>query len=461
MITTSVKFQQEENELFKSFLNNYEFPLKRVEFIIRQECNQKCDYCYITQFGKELYPEHYTNAQILHNLKLTMDYFKTNKFHINNYELFAGDLFYDNLYFDILDVMFPYLQEEYSYVFDPKDYCRIVIPTNGSFITDEEKVKRIKEYNKKFIENHIYIHFSLSTDGPYATDQREHKNLNDEYFNKFFEFAKETDAGFHPMISSWNSKFACDTYDWFKQKLLEYGCFQYTPFMLEVRNNDWTPETIEDYRKFLKHIFDDRLMDCHNDIDTFAYTMFCGDGANNTIPKEICNGDHIRLIPITSFDRDSNRISCAMQSMIHIRLGDLAIVPCHRTCYNHLIGGFLVKNKEDNKIIDIIANNATSYIQMKSFNPVFAPKCFKCKYSDICLKGCLGSQIETYGDYAIPVKSVCDFFEAKYSYLIKLYYDSGTLQSAKKQGILDKTIEKVVNRLGYNLNGSDSTSNKT
>ena len=37
-----------ENELFKSFLNNYEFPLKRVEFIIRQECNQKCDYCYIT-----------------------------------------------------------------------------------------------------------------------------------------------------------------------------------------------------------------------------------------------------------------------------------------------------------------------------------------------------------------------------------------------------------------------------
>ena len=82
--------------------------------------------------------------------------------------------------------------------------------------------------------------------------------------------------------------------------------------MLEVRNNDWTPETIEDYRKFLKHIFDDRLMDCHNDIDTFAYTMFCGDGANNTIPKEICNGDPIRLIPITSFDRDSNRISCAM-----------------------------------------------------------------------------------------------------------------------------------------------------
>lgn len=115
------------------------------------------------------------------------------------------------------------------------------------------------------------------------------------------------------MISSWNSKYACDTYDWFKQKLAEYlGCFQYTPFMLEVRNNDWTPETIDDYCKFLKHIFDDRLMDCHNDIDVFAYTMFYGDGANNTIPRDICNGDPIRLLSITSLGKDYNRISCAL-----------------------------------------------------------------------------------------------------------------------------------------------------
>lgn len=77
--------------------------------------------------------------------------------------------------------------------------------------------------------------------------------------------------------------------------------------------------------------------------------------------------------------------------MIHIRLGDLAIVPCHRTCYNHLLGGYFVKNEEDSEIIDIKANNATSYIQMKSFNPVFSPKCLDCTYSDICLKGCLGS----------------------------------------------------------------------
>ena len=38
--------------------------------------------------------------------------------------------------------------------------------------------------------------------------------------------------------------------------------------MLEVRNNNWTQESIENYKKFLKHIFEDRLNDCNNDINT-------------------------------------------------------------------------------------------------------------------------------------------------------------------------------------------------
>ena len=43
--------------------------------------------------------------------------------------------------------------------------------------------------------------------------------------------------------------------------------------MLEVRNNDWTQESIENYKKFLKHIFEDRLNDCNNDINTMAETL--------------------------------------------------------------------------------------------------------------------------------------------------------------------------------------------
>ena len=133
---------------------------------------------------------------------------------------------------------------------------KITIPTNGSFIVDEIKVNKTKEYLEKMKSINTEIHFSFSTDGPYATQYREHKNLNDEYFNKLFAFAKENHDGFHPMISSKNVNNAIKTFDWFKEKLKEYDSWQKIPFMLEVRNDDWTDESIENYKQFLKHIFE-------------------------------------------------------------------------------------------------------------------------------------------------------------------------------------------------------------
>lgn len=148
-----------------------------------------------------------------------------------------------------------------------------------------------------------------------------------------------------------------------------------------------------------------------------------------------------------------NRISCALQSTVHIRVGDLAIVPCHRTCYNHLIGGHFKINDEKTEIIDLISDNATAYIGMKSFNPVYAPRCLECWCRDVCIKGCLGAQIETYGDFSIPCLSVCNLFQEKYNYLFKLYFETGVLKSAKDQKILPKVIENIAIELGYDLNG--------
>ena len=58
------------------------------------------------------------------------------------------------------------------------------------------------------------------------------------------------------MISSKNVNNAIKTFDWFKEKLKEYDSWQKIPFMLEVRNDDWTNESIENYKQFLKHIFE-------------------------------------------------------------------------------------------------------------------------------------------------------------------------------------------------------------
>ena len=53
-------FQEEEKELFETYLDTYVFPTQStlpnkiiigspIELIIKPQCNQKCEYCYISQ----------------------------------------------------------------------------------------------------------------------------------------------------------------------------------------------------------------------------------------------------------------------------------------------------------------------------------------------------------------------------------------------------------------------------
>ena len=46
-----------------------------VELIIRPECNQKCEYCYIARYGHDLFPveERGTKEQLLHNIDLILE----------------------------------------------------------------------------------------------------------------------------------------------------------------------------------------------------------------------------------------------------------------------------------------------------------------------------------------------------------------------------------------------------
>jgi radical SAM protein with 4Fe4S-binding SPASM domain len=95
----------------------------------------------------------------------------------------------------------------------------------------------------------------------------------------------------------------------------------------------------------------------------------------------------------------------------------LAICPCHRTCYDKYTYGYF--NIENDKIVDILANNTAMAIRVLfSNNNLCSLKCDSCLFRDYCLKGCFGAQLETNKDPFIPIKSVCDFFEKKYVHLI-------------------------------------------
>ena len=125
------------------------------ELIIRPECNQKCEYCYIARYGKTLYPfeERIDNDQILKNLRIFLNYvFNERQIYMHHWELFAGDLFYDDLYFDVLDVFYEVLEplhKKYRPVF-VKNAGLILTPTNFSFLHDDAKADRVNEYIAKF-----------------------------------------------------------------------------------------------------------------------------------------------------------------------------------------------------------------------------------------------------------------------------------------------------------------------
>ena len=60
-----------------------------IELIVRPECNQKCEYCYIARYGDTLYPkeERVSNDVILHNLDLLLTYvFEDQQLYIPHWE---------------------------------------------------------------------------------------------------------------------------------------------------------------------------------------------------------------------------------------------------------------------------------------------------------------------------------------------------------------------------------------
>lgn len=359
-----------------------------------------------------------------------------------DFALFAGDLFYDDLIYDILDLFYNYLEQ----------YCKgwaikpsIKIPCNMSFIENEKHRNIFKNYYLKFININSNIKISASIDGKYIDSNR--ITHTDEFYNLLFTYCKEIDAGFHPMIDSNLIENWIDNYDWWVNNLNKYK-LQKLPALLEVRNDSWTLDKIESYIQFLNHMLEDQQSKLSKtELAILAFGM--GDPETYDITQRdslinfdqsIIRGQNPLIFPEV---KDRNKISCALQETFSIRVGDLAIVPCHRTCYNHYIAGFF--DVQNNQIVDIIPFNVSMYITLLTLNVNTLPGCATCSISKYCAKGCLGSQYETTNDLFHPCLSVCNLFKAKFSFLLQKYYDLGILQEAIEHKAINKETKKDLN----------------
>ena len=125
------------------------------------------------------------------------------------------------------------------------------------------------------------------------------------------------------------------------------------------------------------------------------------------------------------------RISCAITQHLCVRLGDLAICPCHRLAYDHLLyGKYKVENE---RIVGVEANNITFYINNMITGYAGFLKCDACPINRFCLKGCRGAQYEVFKDVNAPIPSVCNLMKVKAMYnFINIIY------LAKKYDLTEK-----------------------
>lgn len=433
----------EDNKLIEFFFDNNIFKknFTTIELIIKPDCNQNCKYCYLTKFGDKIYPKELrvSNEITLKNIKLFLNYLIEKKTYVPRWELFAGDMFYDNLFFDIADLFLNYyknIKKLYPNFYNNTQHSKnnkfldfgfISFPCNCSFVEDEEKRKKFELYYELFKNEGIGVNISWSTDGPYGNIREENKID----YEMMFSFIEKYHFGMHPMISYETIDYAIDNYKWWTEQFEKHNFNPHRkdryPGMLEVRNEGWTQEHIKKYLELLDYIVEDRFKCCYKIISDFAISLFASE---NFLEEYKTNNIYAygppALDPIKLYNssKSFNCMPCTMGGILCLNCADLSFVPCHRLAYPQFKGAkFEIKN---NKIIGIKAlEGIYCYFNQILENVHMKPVCVSCKNKYFCMKGCNGAQFEAFGDPLLPIPEVCNLLDSKINFLVKKYHDLG------------------------------------
>ncbi len=225
-------------------------------------------------------PESNNKDNILHNLPLILDYLYEEKHKFKTYDLFSGEFFNLPFWEDVLEIIY-------------NDSCRyekgskhVAIPTNMSWLMDDEKANKVYDWIEKFEKNSVGFHISCSVDGPENLENisrpltSEHHKEKD-FYEKFFAFLKKYNYCAHPMITRNFVKNYKENYDFWIDNLYKYdisintakGKKYLIPMFLEVRDPDqWDEESLKNYRDFLFYAAEKDLTTYHeNSVKELAY----------------------------------------------------------------------------------------------------------------------------------------------------------------------------------------------
>lgn len=421
------------------------FDAVDLELYITSECNLKCEYCYLARYGDQLYPAELRDPeQIKANLRMLLQYFIDNNLVLTSISCFSGEIWGTTFGNEIFDILIEYTEKGL-----PLNY--IMIPSNCSFVLEPAKIQTIEEYIDRFNAIGVDLRFSASVDGkivedltrPFKAEGKEGLR-SDEFYDALFDFIRRYEYGFHPMLAAYGIEHWRENLDWWLEEIHKRHMPLNSLMMLEVRNGDWPPEKIKAYIDFLDYL-----------INRYTDDFYCGNmrlmamNVLNLVSQNV--GLHQGCYMPQLLMYQNGVPSCSITRNLHVRLGDLAIVPCHRLSYDKLVIGHYVV--EDGRITGITSNNHLMALKIwMTNNKVAHQGCDSCPYNTFCMRGCFGAQLEYAGDPFTPVPAVCDLFKVKINYLIDKYESMGLFDFLRNDDwdIYDGFVDKgAARRLLY------------
>lgn len=431
--------KSEADILFNDLLERYFFnqfkkdnPKRNIELFLKGTCSAGCKYCYLIKNKNKLYPTELENDEkILINVEKIIKWYINDNFKCD-IDIFSGECITTELMFKVLDLLYSNFSL-ISFDYRPKTIC---IPENCLFIESQELTDKMQDYIDKFNTIRIRLVISASVDGKIIENNRRGEE-SDRYYSRLFDFLNKNRFGAHPMVSTYQIEKWVDNFKWWKENA-PLGV-KNNLFMLEVRDDDWTEDKMDYFLQFLNFVIEYEYREIHKeDLNSFARRVA-------KIGKfATAYYDNISLC--LDNDLPLRGITCALQTSLTIRCGDLAVVPCHRLSYEDYIAGYLDIN-EDGKLIDVDSRNVEFYIAELCWNKETGPQCGKCIFNKFCNGPCLGSNKECTGNPFLIGESICNLHKSKILFLIQKYQAMGVfkvLEKVPEAAEFLKEINKII-----------------